>query len=132
MLRVETVRAMLRIARCVSLGGSVHPAVFVQFLVRKRGVTGQGALRRFFLESHPQLLIANRRGVLVADAAFHECLGGNADMSDGSLVRPDDLPFLSTAYGLSYHPDEIPATWEVEDEPQVTGAGLGLGIIYED
>jgi hypothetical protein len=52
-------------------------------------------------------------------------------MTNGEPVAMEDLVFLSSAYGLSYHPDEIPPTYQVEQQPPVKQIDLGLGAIYE-
>lgn len=50
---------------------------------------------------------------------------------DDKPIPNDDLVFLSAAYGLSYHPDEIPPTYETDPEPRLKERYIGLGVIYE-
>lgn len=63
-------------------------------------------------------------------AAAHHWVKSVATLDD-KLSPNDDLAFLSAAYGLSYHPDEIPPTYETEPEPHPKERYIGLGVIYE-
>ena len=46
-------------------------------------------------------------------------------------VTHEDMPFLSAAYGLSFHPDEVPPTYQCRKEPPLKERHIGLGVIYD-
>ena len=50
---------------------------------------------------------------------------------DDKPVSHEDMPFLSAAYGLSFHPDEVPPTYQSAKEPLLRRRYIGLGVIYD-
>jgi len=50
---------------------------------------------------------------------------------DGKPVSHEDMPFLSAAYGLSFHPDEVPPTYQSTKQPPPRERYIGLGVIYD-
>jgi hypothetical protein len=50
---------------------------------------------------------------------------------DDKPVSHEDMPFLSAAYGLSFHPDEVPPTYQSTKQPSPRERYIGLGVIYD-